>query len=82
MKDKARRERQESKTPVAKGMLALPSLACASPLAHLTLEGLNQIVNIKASMNLGLSDMLKSEFKEYSPVERPEINSENVLDPS
>ena len=50
--------------------------------AHLTLEGLKQIVNIKASMNLGLSDMLKSEFKGYSPVERPVINSENIPDPS
>lgn len=27
--------------------------------AHLTVEGLNQIVNLKASMNLGLSDKLK-----------------------
>jgi len=45
-------------------------------------EGLNQIVNIKASMNLGLSDMLKSEFAGYTPVERPVINSDNViLDP-
>lgn len=26
--------------------------------AHLTVEGLNQIVNIKASMNLGLPNML------------------------
>jgi hypothetical protein len=50
--------------------------------AHLTLEGLNQIVNIKASMNLGLSEMLKSEFAGYIPVERPVINSDNViLDP-
>lgn len=50
--------------------------------AHLTVKGLNQIVNIKASMNLGLSDMLKSEFPEYTPVERPVINSDNViLDP-
>ena len=50
--------------------------------AHLTVEGLNQIVNIKASMNLGLSDMLKSEFAGYTPVERPVINSDNViLDP-
>jgi hypothetical protein len=31
--NKAWRERQESKTPVAKGMLALPSLARASRLA-------------------------------------------------
>nr|YP_009072397.1 LAGLIDADG endonuclease [Sclerotinia borealis]AHX83037.1 LAGLIDADG endonuclease [Sclerotinia borealis] len=50
--------------------------------AHLTVEGLNQIVNIKASMNLGLSEMLKSEFAGYTPVERPVINSDNVyLDP-
>lgn len=51
--------------------------------AHLTVEGLNQIVNIKASMNLGLSEMLKSEFPEYAPVERPVINCDNaILDPS
>ena len=50
--------------------------------AHLTVEGLNQIVNIKASMNLGLSDTLKSEFAGYTPVERPVINCDNVfLDP-
>lgn len=50
--------------------------------SHLTVEGLNQIVNIKASMNLGLSDMLKSEFAEYIPVERPVINYDYViLDP-
>lgn len=42
--------------------------------AHLTVEGLNKIVNIKASMNLGLSDILKSKFPEYRPVQRPIIN--------
>jgi hypothetical protein len=46
--------------------------------AHLTLEGLKEIVNIKASMNLGLSDMLKSEFVGYTPLERPVINYDNV----
>jgi hypothetical protein len=30
-------------------------------------------------MNLGLSDMLKSEFFDYTPVKRPIINSDNVL---
>jgi hypothetical protein len=30
--------------------------------SHLTIDGLNKIINIKASMNLGLSDFLKSEF--------------------
>lgn len=46
--------------------------------AHLTIEGLNQIVNIKASMNLGLSDKLKSEFAGYTPVERLVFNNDNV----
>jgi len=47
--------------------------------AHLTVEGLKELVNIKASMNLGLSDTLKSEFAGYTPVERPVINYENVI---
>jgi LAGLIDADG endonuclease len=50
--------------------------------AHLTVQGLNEIINIKASMNLGLSEMLKSEFADYIPVERPAINLDKViLDP-
>jgi len=47
--------------------------------AHLTVEGLKELVNIKASMNLGLSDTLRSEFAGYTPVERPVINNENVI---
>ena len=47
--------------------------------AHLTLEGLEKIVNIKASMNLGLSDTLISEFPGYVPVERPVMNNDNVI---
>nr|AVD96796.1 double-motif LAGLIDADG homing endonuclease [Ophiostoma novo-ulmi subsp. novo-ulmi] len=51
--------------------------------AHLTIEGLNKIINIKASMNLGLSDKLKLEFSNYIPVERPIINIDNInLDPN
>ena len=45
---------------------------------HLTLEGLYQIINIKASMNLGLSDMLKSEFKNFIPIERPKFKTANI----
>jgi hypothetical protein len=30
-------------------------------------------------MNLGLSDMLISEFAGYAPVERPVINNDNVI---
>lgn len=48
--------------------------------AHLSIEGLHQIINIKASMNLGLSDLLKSEFNEFTPVERPVINTKNIPD--
>lgn len=49
--------------------------------AHLNIEGLHQIVNIKASINLGLSDKLKSEFKNFSPVERPIIVTKNIPEP-
>jgi hypothetical protein len=49
---------------------------------HLTLEGLYQIVNIKASMKLGLSDMLKSEFKNFIPIERPKLKTANIPDPN
>jgi len=48
--------------------------------AHLTMEGLYKIINIKASMNLGLSDILKEEFKEFYSVERPIINTECIPD--
>lgn len=51
--------------------------------AHLTVEDLNKIVNLKASMNLGLSDKLKSEFPGYRAVERPVINCDNaIINPS
>jgi len=49
---------------------------------HLTIEGLHQIVNIKASMNLGLSDMLKSEFNLITPVNRPVTKTEKIPDPN
>lgn len=47
--------------------------------AHLTSEGLEKIINIKASMNLGLSDILISEFSGYVPVETPVISNENII---
>jgi hypothetical protein len=45
---------------------------------HLTEEGLQQIINIRASMNLGLSDLLKSQFINLNPVPRPIINSTHI----
>lgn len=51
--------------------------------AHLTHEGIEEIVNIKASMNLGLSSTLQSEFAGYTPVERPVISYDNmIIDPN
>ena len=35
---------------------------------HLTTDGLQQIVNIRASMNLGLSDTQKTHFPDYQKV--------------
>jgi hypothetical protein len=47
---------------------------------HLSFKGLQQIINIKASMNLGLSDLIKSNFKNIKPVERPIITTNNISD--
>ena len=35
---------------------------------HLTAEGLLQIINLRASINLGLSNLHKSNFPNYKPV--------------
>jgi len=48
--------------------------------AHLTIEGLNQIINIKASMNLGLPEDLKGYFINLTPVARPLINITKIPD--
>ena len=42
---------------------------------HLTEEGLQKIINIKASINLGLSEVHKIKFPNYTPVVRPIISS-------
>jgi hypothetical protein len=43
--------------------------------AHLTIEGLQEIINIRASINLGLSDLIKTNFINTIPVERPKIKN-------
>jgi len=48
--------------------------------AHLKPEGIKEIINIKASMNLGLSDELKSNFINTVPVQRPTIKTTNIQD--
>jgi hypothetical protein len=48
---------------------------------HLTKEGLQQIVNLRASMNLGLSDKLKKAFPDVIPVKRPLVVDQKIKDP-
>ena len=47
---------------------------------HLTDSGLNEIVSIKALMNLGLSDKLKAAFK-IIPVDKPCVLNFKIKDP-
>ena len=44
---------------------------------HLTVEGLQQIVNLRAAINLGLSDELKAAFPNIISVKRPLVKSQN-----
>lgn len=48
---------------------------------HLTIEGLQSIVNIRASLNLGLSDDLKLAFPNTIPVVRPLVAKTEIPDP-
>jgi len=49
---------------------------------HLIDEGLQQIFNIKSSMNLELSTIQKKEFPNFKFVDRPIINTTNIPDPN
>ena len=50
--------------------------------AHLTANGLKQIINIKASMNTGLSEIIKSEFSNnINPAKKGIIQSNVIPDP-
>jgi hypothetical protein len=48
---------------------------------HLTPDGLQEIVNIRASINLGLSDGLKAAFPNTIPVARPVVVDQEIKDP-
>ncbi len=48
---------------------------------HLTKEGLEKIVALKANLNLGLSDVLKAAFPNSIPVPRPTVKNSVNLDP-
>ena len=49
---------------------------------HLTIEGLQKIVAIKASLNLGLSPELKAAFPEILPVQRPSVLNQRIENPN
>ena len=48
---------------------------------HLNKEGLQEIVNIRASINLGLSPELKAAFPKTMPVSRPFVENSKIPDP-
>jgi len=48
---------------------------------HLTPEGLNRIIALKANLNLGLSEELIAAFEGVVPVERPVILDQKIRDP-
>jgi hypothetical protein len=48
---------------------------------HLTQEGLTKILSIKASINLGLSEVLKAAFPNIIPNVRPAIEFLGIPDP-
>lgn len=48
---------------------------------HLTVEGLQKIVSIRASMNKGLTAVLTEAFPNITPVERPLVELPETIDP-
>jgi hypothetical protein len=46
---------------------------------HLTPEGLKTIINIRASMNRGLTPALKEAFPDYIPASRPLVDIHKLL---
>jgi len=49
---------------------------------HLTVEGLEKIVAIKASINRGLTSELKAAFPNTVPVNRPLVENKIIRDPN
>ena len=49
---------------------------------HLTIEGIEKLVSIKASMNLGLQDELKKDFSKLKSIERPLVADPVIRNPN
>ena len=50
--------------------------------ARSNIEGIREIVSIKASLNWGLSDTLRTQFPTVQPVPRPIVDFEGISDPN
>lgn len=48
---------------------------------HLMVEGLKKLISIRATVNKGLSDELKSVFPDILPVKRPLLKDQEIKDP-
>ena len=48
---------------------------------HLTFQGLLEILAVRGSLNLGLSDKLKLAFPDVVPAERPIVELPRTVDP-
>lgn len=48
---------------------------------HVTAEGVQAIVNIRATLNLGLTKALKEAFPMYTPVARPKVEAKKIEHP-
>jgi len=48
---------------------------------HLTMEGLKKIISIRASLNKGLTPLLKNSFPDIIPCERPKVDAPTNFDP-
>jgi hypothetical protein len=49
---------------------------------HLTIDGLKEILRIKASINKGLTEELKTVFPDIIPVDRPLVELQKSIDPN
>lgn len=49
---------------------------------HLTMEGLQEIVAIKASINKSLPEQLAQAFPTITPIQRPEVLYQQIPDPN
>jgi hypothetical protein len=49
--------------------------------AHLTPAGLQEIINLRACLNKGLSLELKAAFSDTIPLTRPLVNDQEIKDP-